>query len=268
MTYNNTFSLDDIRAEVERRFAPTIIELSDDSTVELKPLIRLGQKDREAVLNYINEMSELTDGDDDELENDDWAEIVCDVAEKVLKLVANSPRKLLEALDHDDIEVKASMYSAVLSRWIGDTQLGGSRVLAELIDKYGEAILCDLLQYYRVDIRDLFREEDPLSPRYVLALVLNLPKDGAFHAARRGSREYRGWDEDRYALVALVNEMKANNHLFTLAHSDPKKRKPKPPEPFPTPDTETKPQAPKPGSFAGMLIAAKKAARQRREAND
>ncbi|ALA48132.1 tail assembly chaperone [Mycobacterium phage Phlei] len=124
MTYNNTFSLDDIRAEVERRFAPTIIELSDDSTVELKPLIRLGQKDREAVLNYINEMSELTDGDDDELENDDWAEIVCDVAEKVLKLVANSPRKLLEALDHDDIEVKASMYSAVLSRWIGDTQLG------------------------------------------------------------------------------------------------------------------------------------------------
>lgn len=140
---------------------------------------------------------------------------------------------------------------------------GGSRVLAELIDKYGGAILSDLWHVYGIDLRDLYRDES-LSPRIILALVLNLPHDGAFYAERRGGPEYRGWDEDRYALVALVNEMKASNYMFATAHSDPKKSKPKAPEPFPTPDSEKQKAAPKPGSFAAMLVAAKKAANEKK----
>lgn len=148
----------------------------------------------------------------------------------------------------------------------GNVSAGGSRVLAELIDKHGEAILSDFEHYYpNVDLLDLFAEESPLSPRYVLSLIIWLPTDTALAASRRGGPQFRGWDEDRYALVTLVNEMRAGNHLTLLVNRDPKKgSKPKPPEPFPTPDSKTKTPAPKPGSFAAMVVAAKKAAARRR----
>lgn len=142
---------------------------------------------------------------------------------------------------------------------------GGSRVLASLIDKHGEAILSDLLHYYQVDIRELFSDEAPLSPRYVLALIMNLPTSGAFYASRRGGSQFRGWDVDRYALVAAVNAMRANNHILLMVNRDPSKPKPKAPESFPTPDSD-KSNAPKPGSFADMVIRAKRAARLKKEA--
>ena len=115
---------------------------------------------------------------------------------------------------------------------------GGSLALATLVDEHGEAILSDLLAYYRVDLRDVFLDKG-LSPRYLLALITNLPEDGAFHASRMGGKQFRGWDIGRYALVSLVNAQRAGNYILTVVNSDPKKRKPEPPEPFPTPDSET-----------------------------
>lgn len=142
---------------------------------------------------------------------------------------------------------------------------GGSRVLAGLIDKHGEAIFSDLLHYYQVDLRDLFSENTWLSPRIVLALIIWLPSEGAFYASRRGGPQFLGWDAERYALTTLVNEQKANNHLLMLINRDPKKPKPKAPEPFPTPDEEKKSTEPAPGSFAAMVVAAKRAARKKKE---
>lgn len=148
----------------------------------------------------------------------------------------------------------------------GRVSVGGSRVLAGLIDEYGEAILSDLLLYYRVDLRDLFSDEASLSPRYALALIVHLPLDGAYYAARRGGQQYRGWDMDRYALVALVNAQRATNHILMMVNRDPKKAPPKPPEPFPTPDLEQqKANAQKPGSFAAIAASMMAAQRQRRE---
>lgn len=123
------------------------------------------------------------------------------------------------------------------------------------------------MQYYGIDLRDLFRDDDPLSPRFVLALVINLTKEGAFFASRRGGQQYRGWTEQTYALAKLVDSVEAGNHLFTLAHRDPKKSKPKPPRPYPRPDDmEPQKAAPKPGSFAAMVVAAKAALRRKKEA--
>lgn len=110
----------------------------------------------------------------------------------------------------------------------------------------------------------MFRDEDPLSPRFVLALVLCLPKDGAFYAERRGGQQYRGWTEDRYALADMYDAIQAGNHILLLANRDPKKPKPKAPKPYPRPDDLEK-TTPKPGSFAAMVVRAKKAARERRE---
>ncbi|AHJ86392.1 tail assembly chaperone [Mycobacterium phage 40AC] len=266
---SNAFTLDAIREATIRRYAPVQIELSDETTVELKPLLKLREKDRKVVLEAIKEINEIEESeepdDDDEEFVAEWAELVCDAVEKVFRLIANKPKKLLAELDHDDPQIKANLYTAVLSRWVQVSQLGGSRVLAGLIDKHGEAILSDLLHYYRVDIRDLFSEENPLSPRYVLALIVWLPTDSAFAASCRGGPQFRGWDADRYAMVSAVNELRAGNHLTLLINRDRSKPKPKAPEPFPTPDEEKKSTAPKPGSFASMVVAAKRAARLKKE---
>lgn len=141
---------------------------------------------------------------------------------------------------------------------------GGSRALAELIDKHGEAILANLLSEYGVDLRDLFSEENPLSPKYVLSLIIQLPTNGAFYASRRGGIQFRGWDPKMYALVAGVNALKVNNYILACANRDPKKPKPPLPEMFPTPD-DNKSNAPKPGSFAAIAASMMAAQRKKKE---
>jgi hypothetical protein len=137
-----------------------------------------------------------------------------------------------------------------------------------LIDEHGEALLSDMLHYYRVDLRELFSREAPLSPRWVLSLILNLPSTGAFWASRSGGKQFRGWDVDRYALVSLVDAVRVNNYILTMVNRDPKKSKPKPPEPFPTPYTENKTAAAakhKPGSFAAIAASMLAAQKRKRE---
>lgn len=122
-----------------------------------------------------------------------------------------------------------------------------------------------MLHYYRVDVRELFDDEAPLSPGWVLSLILHLPSDGAFYASRRGGQEFRGWDVDRYALVSLVNAQRANNHILALVNRDPKKRRPDPPEPFPTPDSTASVAQHKPGSFAAIAASMMRAQKRKKE---
>lgn len=141
---------------------------------------------------------------------------------------------------------------------------GGSRVLAELIDEHGEAILSDLLHYYQVDLRDLFAEV-PLSPRYVLSLITWLPTDSALQASRRGGHQFVGWDIDRYGMVAAINELRAANHLTLSINRDPKKARPRAPQPFPIPDKLTKKTTYKPGSFGAVAASMFAAQRRKKE---
>lgn len=145
---------------------------------------------------------------------------------------------------------------------------GGSAALAGLIEEYGEALVPDLLHHYGVDLRDLFLPEKPLSPKYVLSLVMYLPLGSAFMAARRGGQEYRDWDVGRYALVDVANSLRSFQHLYLAAHIDRRKTAlPKPPDPFPTPEEKrTQKATHKPGSFAHMVATAKVNAERRRKA--
>lgn len=122
---SNVFTLDALRQETISRYEPTVFELSDGSTVELPSILRLGKKDRDSVLKSIEAVSEL-DGEsfDDE---EEYAEKVCDYIESIFSLVANKPRKLLAELDHEDVKVKVSMYTAVLGKWMGESQLGEAK---------------------------------------------------------------------------------------------------------------------------------------------
>lgn len=99
----------------------------------------------------------------------------------------------------------------------------------------------------------------------ILALILWLPTDSAFYASRQGGPQYMGWDPDRYAAVAAVNALLANNHIHALVNRDPKKPKPKAPEPFPTPGDYDNKHRPKPGSFAAIAASMMAAQRRKKE---
>lgn len=127
---------------------------------------------------------------------------------------------------------------------------GGSQQLAELIDKHGEVLIPDLKHHFGIDLRDLFSEVDPLSPRWVLLHVSGLPMGSAFVAELRGGPQFRGWDEGRYLQAGVLDAIRMLQYILVMANSDPKKSKPKPPQPYPLPDSRTKTKSDKPGSFA------------------
>ncbi|KRD08568.1 hypothetical protein ASE48_08355 [Mycobacterium sp. Root265] len=127
---SNTFTLDALHTETKRRYEPVKIVLSDESTVELKPLIRLGSKARASVIATIREITkieardDLDDDEEDELA-DEIAERVCEAVTKIIRSVASSPRKLLAQLDaEEDVRIRSELYTGVLRRWTGDTQVG------------------------------------------------------------------------------------------------------------------------------------------------
>lgn len=110
----------------------------------------------------------------------------------------------------------------------GAAAAGGSASLADLLDKYGEAIESDLRRFYGVDIRDLFTSV--LSPRHVVSLIVWLPDDSALAAAAQGGREHLGWGTDRYMRAAQWN-------LTAAAAMAGSKRQP---PTFPTPGKKAK----------------------------
>lgn len=144
---------------------------------------------------------------------------------------------------------------------------GGSRVLAELLDKYGEALVADFIREYHVDLRDLFDDENPLDPQWILWLILGLSVDSAYSAERRGGPQFRGWTPSTYAQVATANGIRGLQYSYILTHIDKKAKRPNPPEPYPIPTRETdksKPVTPRPGSFAGMAASMMAAARRQK----
>jgi hypothetical protein len=141
---------------------------------------------------------------------------------------------------------------------------GKLRGLTELVDEYGEFLAGDLQEYYGVDLRDLFRDDERrLTPLYLLSLVRGLPMESRFNAERRGGQAFRGWDAGRYIDVATVNAVRALQWTYVAAHA---KNKPKAPEPFPIPDKTVRRRDKGPGSFA--FIAAQKIAAARRSKAD
>lgn len=151
----------------------------------------------------------------------------------------------------------------------GGHESGGSATLARLIDQYGDYIAADLMETYRVDLRDIFVPEARLTPKWLLVLIKELPVTSRFYSEKRGGQQFRGWDESRYTLAAIVNAVRALQWTYLSAHM---KSNPKPPEPYPTPDRNTrKKNNNKPGSFASIaaqMIAAKRAKRARKAAEE
>jgi len=111
----NTFTLDSLREEVEKEFAPVKITLSDGTEVTLLSLLRLKGKDRKAVLEALDALEA-----DDEASTSDEVDLTLATALTVLELVAkDNGKKLVKELGDD-----LALTMKVLNAWTAATQVG------------------------------------------------------------------------------------------------------------------------------------------------
>lgn len=118
---SNVFTLDSIREETEKAFAPVTIGLSDGSEVSLMSILRLKKDAREAVVKALNDADSIQ-GDDDE--DDSATVLMVEELEKVFHKIADRPKELLAGLEHPEADVKLHLYTKLLALWMRETQLG------------------------------------------------------------------------------------------------------------------------------------------------
>lgn len=116
----NIFTLDAMREDIEREFAPFQIEV-DDKTLTLKNLLRVPRKNRDEVYALLDEMAEIQASDDEGngLSN---TEKSAQLALRIIPLVADSEKlaRSLVAQIEDDLALTLRVFSA----WMDRTQSG------------------------------------------------------------------------------------------------------------------------------------------------
>jgi hypothetical protein len=110
----NVFTLDALREEADKEFAPFKVPLSDGTEVTLKNLLRLNTKVREAVLGALDA---LNSDEDQTVEGIDG---LISTATKIIDLVSDANgKKLIREIDGD-----IALLLTVIKAWMGETQLG------------------------------------------------------------------------------------------------------------------------------------------------
>lgn len=121
----NIFTLDSMREEIEREFAPCVFDLGDGKTVTLQNILRLPKKLRDSVYALLDELDEIQKNDEDT--GLSATEKSAQVALKILPLVADSEklgRVLVESIEED-----LALTLRVFSAWMEGTQTGEAESL-------------------------------------------------------------------------------------------------------------------------------------------
>lgn len=120
MPNNNILTLDSLREDIEREFAPCQVDLGEGKTLTLRNLLRLPKNTREQVYTLLDELSDIQKDDDQDglVATEQSAQI----ALKILPLVADNEKlgaKLVESIEDD-----LALTLRVFSRWMEGTQAG------------------------------------------------------------------------------------------------------------------------------------------------
>lgn len=112
----NTFSLDSLRAEADKAFAPMQITLSDGTDVVLRNLLRLGKGAREEISTLLDHLQDLQKDEEGGL---DHISQMSETIEQILHLASDRGPDLLKELDGD---LATAMQT--LNTWMASTQAG------------------------------------------------------------------------------------------------------------------------------------------------
>ena len=115
---SNVFTLDSLREEVAKEFAPLKIALSDGTETVLRNLLRLNEKTRTEVLDTLKGL-DLNDEDEGEVRGDERVTQLTTSVARVLELVSDKGKKFVRELDGDLL-----LMMKILNRWMEESQLG------------------------------------------------------------------------------------------------------------------------------------------------
>ena len=116
---SNVFTLDALRDDIEKEFAPCQFELPDGKTVTLRNILRLPKSSREEVYKLLDELAADQDEEGSGLAA---TENSAQIALKILPLVADSEklgRQLVESIEED-----LALTLRVFSVWMDGTSVG------------------------------------------------------------------------------------------------------------------------------------------------
>lgn len=109
----NVFTLDALRQEADKDYEALQIDLPDCS-VTLRNLIRLSKGERVKVMELVGSFENAKDASEE-----DDSDHMSDVAEDILRLVADDGAKLIKAINGD-----LGLTMTILKKWMGSTSLG------------------------------------------------------------------------------------------------------------------------------------------------
>lgn len=116
---SNIFTLDSMREEIEREFAPFQVEMPGGKLLTLRNILRVPKKNRETVYEYLDQISEAQKDDEDTLGS---TEKSAQIALQIIPLVADNEklgRQLVEQIEDD-----LALTLRVFSKWMEGTQAG------------------------------------------------------------------------------------------------------------------------------------------------
>ncbi|AZF98341.1 tail assembly chaperone [Mycobacterium phage BigPaolini] len=119
-TMSKILTLDTIREEADREYgAPVQVQISKDTTVSLKNVMRLRKDVRKDILTQLEAIRTINDkADGDKTEAD--AEKLTDAVFKILELAAGRDSEtLMDAVDED-----VALATKILNHWLEETQAG------------------------------------------------------------------------------------------------------------------------------------------------
>jgi hypothetical protein len=102
------FTLDSLREEVEKKYAPIEVDYGADKPAQLSAILRLPKGPRDKVLEELDRLQETSDVDE-----------MQDCAVNILSLVSPDGGRLVEAIGAD-----LALTMAVLEAWMESTQPG------------------------------------------------------------------------------------------------------------------------------------------------
>lgn len=116
----NTFTLEAMRAEMDQKYAPVVLELGGDDVVVLQNVLRIKPGARKQALALIKQIQSLTESKDEDAEmSEEDIDTINELQEQILCLAADNPGLLKEAVGGDPMIVME-----IFNRWMESTQAG------------------------------------------------------------------------------------------------------------------------------------------------
>lgn len=116
---SNSYSLDDIRKELDKKFETFSITADGDEFV-FRPILRMPKTDRESLRESLTELNAIMDRKDKSPEEQDFDKLLATVESVITRAVKDDRGgRLVELIDGD-----ASMLMEILSMWVEATNPG------------------------------------------------------------------------------------------------------------------------------------------------